>query len=144
MIRIPVALHEAICRAAEQTYPDESCGLLAGRKVDGDTLVTRVVPSPNVATGDHRDSFEVDPQVRFDLMRELEASDQDEQIVGHFHSHPNHPAEPSERDLAMAYEPDLVWIIASVTDGRTEELRAHQPAPDASHFTEIPLHITDG
>lgn len=144
MIRLPVAMHEAICRSAEEAYPEECCGLLAGRHADDDISVTRAVSSRNVASGNHRDSFEVDPQVRFDLMRELDSDETGEQIVGHFHSHPDHPAAPSDRDLAMAYEPDLVWLIVSVTKGRVIELRAHRPAPDASHFSEIPLHIGDG
>jgi proteasome lid subunit RPN8/RPN11 len=139
----PSALHK-ITDAAEKAYPDECCGLLAGwRHSDNALSVSRVVASCNVAAGKTHDSFEVDPQVRFDLMRELDEAGGEEEIIGHYHSHPNHPAEPSARDLAMAYEPDLIWVIVALQDGRATETTAHALAPDGSQFQRIPLSITD-
>jgi proteasome lid subunit RPN8/RPN11 len=113
-----------IAAAAEAAYPKECCGLLVGRaEPSGDRVVVRIVDSPNVAEGGTRDRFEVDPQVRFDVQRALE--DGPERIVGHYHSHPNHAAQPSARDLEMAWEPDLVWLIVAVEDGRVGETTAH-------------------
>lgn len=128
-----------ISSAAELTYPAECCGLLAGIVLSQtETRVTRVVPSENVTESDSRDSFEVDPKIRFGLMRELEGTT--EQIVGHYHSHPDHPAEPSETDAAMIYEPELFWLIVSVADGTTLDIRAYAPHPDASGFSPVALH----
>ncbi len=127
MIRLTLAQLEEINTQAERAYPNECCGLLAGIRVpDGTVTVTRIVPSPNVLIGEGgrggHDRFEVDPQVRFDLMRTLHGTT--EGIVGHYHSHPDHPAKPSEHDLDMAFEPDLIWLITTVVKGYAGKTRA--------------------
>jgi len=130
-----------ITEAAEGAYPEECCGLLVGRsEPSGDRVVMRVVASPNVAKGGARDRFEVDPQVRFDVQRALAGGP--ERIVGHYHSHPDHPAQPSERDLEMAWEPDLVWLIVAVEDGRATETTAHLLDRGEGRFH--PMRITAG
>lgn len=127
-----------ISMLAEVAYPQECCGLLAGAgQPPSDVRITRVVPSDNVSERNTRDSFEVDPKVRFDLMRALDGSD--ERIIGHYHSHPDHPSEPSETDLSMVYEPELYWLIASVTNHETKEISAFLPSSDASAFTPVPI-----
>lgn len=142
MLTVPRDLLDEITRAAEAAFPHECCGLLAGTAgAGGETRVTRVVASPNVTETRAEDSFEVDPQVRFDLMRALDGTD--ERIVGHYHSHPGGPAMPSATDLRMAYETDLIWVIVSVRDGRAEDVRAHGVAPDRTAFHEIPLSPAD-
>jgi len=143
MISLSRTALKMIIDAAEAAYPRECCGLLAGRiGAKGGLMVDRIVVSANVSTSDTRDSFEVDPEVRFNLMRELEATGTDERIIGHYHSHPNNLAHPSERDLAMAYEPDLVWVISAVEDGTATDTRAYKVNDDATAFREIPLCIT--
>ena len=143
MISLSRTALKMITDAAEAAYPRECCGLLAGRiGANGDLMVNRVVVSANVSTSDTRDSFEVDPEVRFYLMRELEEAGTDERIIGHYHSHPNNLAHPSERDLAMAYEPDLVWVISAVEGGTATDTRAHKVNDDATAFREIPLCVT--
>ncbi len=128
-----------IAESAKAAYPEECCGLLVGRsEPSGDRVVMRVVASPNVAEGGTGDRFEVDPQLRFDVQRALE--DGPERIVGHYHSHPNHAAQPSERDLEMAWEPDMVWLIVAVEDGRVTETKAHLLDRDAGRFR--PMRIT--
>jgi proteasome lid subunit RPN8/RPN11 len=130
-----------ITEAAEAAYPEECCGLLVGHsEPSGGRVVMRVVASPNVAKGGARDRFEVDPQVRFNVQRALE--DGPECIVGHYHSHPDHPAQPSERDLEMAWEPDLVWLIIAVENGRATETTAHLLDRGEGRFH--PMRITVG
>jgi proteasome lid subunit RPN8/RPN11 len=144
VIRMPATALRHIEDAACAAYPHECCGLLAGtRDADGGVTVSRAVTSRNLAETDTLDSFEVDPQVRFDLMRALEAAGGGEEIVGHYHSHPDHPAVPSARDLAMAYEPDLIWVIAASRPDGIAEVRAHALDAAGTRFSEIPLQITD-
>lgn len=132
---------------AEAAYPEECCGLLAGQYADdGVVRVSLVVPSPNLATQDgtrtNRDRFEVDPQVRFDLMRDLEGGP--DAMIGHYHSHPGHPPVPSDTDLDQAYEPDLVWLIVGVEDGRAGAMRAYYLDKKAGGYRELTVQIDSG
>ena len=141
MIGLPRPLLRRIRAAAEEAYPAECCGLLVGRRDgQGGVEVTAIEPSPNVAASGN-DRFEVDPRVRLDVMRALEGGPED--IIGHYHSHPDHPAEPSARDLEMAFEPDLVWVIAAVVGGRATEVRAHVIDTSGDRFRELEVRARD-
>lgn len=143
MIALTPAQIEELKRAAEKAYPEECCGLLLGRGAD-DVEVTRVVASPNVAADEsgaprRRDRFEVDPELRVALMRETEGTAL--RIVGHYHSHPDHPPAPSARDLESALEPEFIWLIVGVEKGRAGPVTAHVFEPGARAFREIALVI---
>jgi len=140
MISIAARLMDQLTQAAQDAYPNECCGMLAGTgDLDGDLVITRVQTSTNVAEGSTRDRFEVDPKVRFDLMRELEGTD--ERIIGHYHSHPDHPAKPSAEDLKMAFEPELLWLIIGLEDSRISEVTAHRINALHTAFQELSLTI---
>lgn len=137
---VPRAVLAAVERAAEAAYPEETCGLLAGRRDGPEGLViTGFRSSANVAATDRRDTFEVDPAVRFALMRDLEGTGTE--IVGHYHSHPDHPPVPSAQDLEHAYEPELVWLITTVAQGRAGMTRAFAVAPDGSCFIALEIAL---
>lgn len=140
MIVVPAACLRAIRDACARAYPREACGLLAGvAAADGAVRVHRVYASANVAAGGGRDRFEVDPAVRFRAMRALAGSGLG--IVGHYHSHPDHPARPSATDRAMIFEPDLVWLITAVAGGRPGVTRAFQPWADGRGFDDLELRV---
>ena len=125
---------------AEAAYPAECCGLLAGNILAENHIVKRVIPSPNIVADQAKDRFEIDPQIHINLERELRGSL--DQIIGHYHSHPDHPPVPSETDLKMAYGPILIWLIAAVDKGKFVDLKAHQINETKQHFEEIALRIT--
>ncbi len=108
--------------AAERAYPRESCGLLVGHAEGDDFTVTSIQPSANLETSGAPDRFEIDPTLRIRLQRELRGGN--EAILGHYHSHPDHAAEPSAADRAMAYEPEMVWLITAVAGGTAGASRA--------------------
>jgi proteasome lid subunit RPN8/RPN11 len=138
VIHLGALLRRQVSAAAEAAYPNECCGLLIGRGDAGDDCaVDRVIASPNVVEGDPRQGFEIDPKLRLETMRALRGGP--ERILGHYHSHPDHPALPSARDRDMAYEPELIWLIVGVAGGNTTEMRAHRFDPASGVFTEIPL-----
>jgi len=84
--------------------PDrEICGLLFGSPI----RIDRAEPADNVAERP-RDTFEIDPRALIAALRAERAGG--EQVIGHYHSHPNGSAEPSPRDLAAA-EPGRLWLI---------------------------------
>jgi proteasome lid subunit RPN8/RPN11 len=148
MISLPLPFLKAIVEDAETSYPRECCGLLIGRDDGaGSMVVTQIVESPNIAEPGVLDRFEIDPQVRFDVMKTLDENTRQgyaqHRIIGHYHSHPDHPAQPSATDLSMAYEPDLVWMITSVIDAQAVHTTAHVVDQQARQFREIPLRTTD-
>jgi proteasome lid subunit RPN8/RPN11 len=113
----------AVIVAAEEGYPEECCGLLIGRRSAGDAVeITATVAAANVAPGDRRRRFEIDPALRLRTMRGLVGGCN--AIVGHYHSHPDRPTTPSPTDVAMAYEPDLLWLITAVVGGKATETAA--------------------
>jgi proteasome lid subunit RPN8/RPN11 len=126
----------ALTSAAENAYPSECCGLLVGQG-DGVVTVTRVVPAANIADTPAR-RFLIDPQVQFDTLRALRNGP--ERVVGHYHSHPNGSAALSAHDLEMADDPDAIWVLIPVTDGRSGSLQAFRCA-DEQHAVPLVLEI---
>ena len=146
MIRLTPQQLDDIHAQAEAAYPYECCGLLAGHThKDGTITVTRVVASPNTVKDEHtgrgKDRFEVDPQVRFDLMRAVANTEED--IVGHYHSHPDHPAKPSETDVDMAFEPNMVWLITSVHQGKIEGTTAWRLNRDTRTAEALTMNMVE-
>lgn len=97
---------------SRKAHPVEACGLLFGRLIDGETVVTRVVIMPNVLKSPVR--FEADPQTVFNAFEQAERDEL--QFIGLFHSHPA-PASPSAVDLKyMRLWGEAVWLILSSID----------------------------
>lgn len=146
MIKISLSQLQDINVQAARAYPKECCGLLAGIVAPNGTItVTRVVSSDNVLIEvdgqGGQDRFEVDAQVRFDLMRALHETE--ETIIGHYHSHPDHPPEPSETDLDMAFEPELIWLITAVVKGQAGKTRAWRLNREPREIVDVPLEISE-
>jgi proteasome lid subunit RPN8/RPN11 len=114
-IRLPESLAEEIRRHGEAAYPAECCGALAGRVGPGDVKeVVRLAPAINRRTDDpHR--YLISP----DDLRVLEGSLRPEglEIVGYYHSHPDHPAVASAFDAEHAW-PWYSYVIVRVDRGR--------------------------
>lgn len=145
MIRIAAAELARVVAAAEAAYPEECCGLLAGRLVgagaDRTITVTAVHPSSNIAREPQR-SFEIDPALRLRLQRDLRTSG--ETVVGLYHSHPDGRAQPSATDLDRAWEPDLAWLITAVRAGQAILTTAHVLDVGAAvAFRPVPLVTSD-
>ncbi len=142
MIVLPPPLLKQIVEAAESAFPEECCGLIVGRWQAPDRLLaSRLVESDNIVGDDRRRRFEVDPRVRLRVEKEVRGGP--DRVIGVYHSHPGHRAQPSARDLAMVFEPDLVWLITSVIDGQAVHTTAHALDAAGSQFHEIPLRTDD-
>lgn len=126
---------------ARRDYPKECCGLIVGKVANETIDVTEIYPSPNLTSRDPEKSFEVDPKLRFDLMRAAQTRDDGTDIIGHYHSHPDGPAEPSATDLSMAYEPRMIWLICGVDDERAVSIEAFRPLKDLSGFETLELIV---
>ncbi|MBI2297020.1 MAG: M67 family metallopeptidase [Betaproteobacteria bacterium] len=120
-VMLPQALRERLAEAAVAGYPNEACGLLIGRQRDGVCEVARVMQARNLIAERARDRYELDPGDFLGADREARALGLD--IVGIWHSHPDHPARPSETDRAAAW-PGWCYLIASVAGDGLKEMRA--------------------
>jgi proteasome lid subunit RPN8/RPN11 len=139
-VRLAPALLREIVDASETAFPDEACGLLVGRRDGEAVLVTEVHTSSNLAEEPGR-AFEVDPALRLALHKRLRGSA--DSVVGVYHSHPGHSAQPSRADLMRAWEPELVWLITSVLDGQAVLTTAHSLVDDGTRFARVPLCTDD-
>ena len=129
----------AIMESAEIAYPFECCGLLIGQiKNESNYFVNEFKPSPNVAKGNHKTNFEIDHKIRLKIMKDLR--DGPNKVIGHYHSHPNQTSEPSTKDLDMAFEPELVWLIIAVENGEANLPRAYILNKSGKNFQEIELN----
>jgi proteasome lid subunit RPN8/RPN11 len=126
---------DAIHRHAVETYPHECCGALLGR---GDGIVS-ALPLPNTTEEGPRRRFLIRPDDYRTAERAARAAGLD--LLGFYHSHPDHPARPSQHDLDHAW-PNLHYIIASVLEGRVDDVRTWFLRDDRSAFDERPLLIT--
>jgi proteasome lid subunit RPN8/RPN11 len=118
-VRLPESLADAIRGHGEDAYPAECCGALAGRVTAGDLKeVVRLEPAVNRRTDDpHR--YLIAPE---DLRRlEGQLKSEGLEIVGYYHSHPDHPAVPSAFDADHAW-PWYSYVIVRVDRGRGADL----------------------
>jgi proteasome lid subunit RPN8/RPN11 len=109
-----------LIRHAQEEYPNECCGLLAGR----DGRVERIYRGTNV---DHSPyTYLMDPSEQLAAFKEMEAAGLD--LVGIYHSHTHTPAYPSRTDVARAYYPDALYVIISLADRTAPVIRAFRLA----------------
>ncbi len=126
---------EHIRRHGESDYPYECCGLLVGHFAgDGRKIVSETFPISNAREeAAKRNRFLIRPE---ELMRgERHARERKLDVVGFYHSHPDHPAVPSGFDLEHAW-PTYSYIIVSVREGRAGDLRSWEMEADRSRFNE--------
>ncbi|MDR2247817.1 MAG: M67 family metallopeptidase [Treponema sp.] len=134
MIDLPAELEAAIRAEGEAAYPDECCGILLGRLTDdGRKIAEAVMPIVNAREAEERyHRFRIEPE---DLMRaEKEARKQGRDILGFYHSHPDHPARPSDYDREYAL-PFYSYIIVAVERGKAGDFTGWELAADRSAFS---------
>ena len=158
MLILTPAQQQEIEADAERAYPEECCGILLGRlerdaqkastqKADLQKTVIEVRPTLNAwsesvaadlapaisdsrhpASSARRDRYWIAPQ---DLLKaQREARDRNLQVIGIYHSHPDHPAIPSETDRLLAW-PEYSYLILAVEQGRVAQVLSWQL--DAAH-----------
>ena len=123
----------AIRRHGEETFPHECCGALVG---DAD-CVTAVVPLPNTTEEGPRRRFLVRSSDY--RMAEQRATELGGGLLWFYHSHPDHPARPSQFDLDHAW-PTFAYVIVSVLAGSARDMTVWFLKDDRSSFDEGDLH----
>jgi proteasome lid subunit RPN8/RPN11 len=125
-------VYEAIRAHGAETYPNECCGALIGR----DGLVEWTFALPNTTEEGPRRRFLVRPQDYRDA--EKRASAMGAELLGFYHSHPDHPARPSQYDLDHAW-PFFSYIIVSVQAGAPADMTSWRLQEDRSAFDQEEL-----
>jgi len=132
-LRVDSAVEQEIRRHGEETYPHECCGALVGR---GDH-VTGVVALPNTTEEGPRRRFLVRPSDYREA--EHQAGELGAELLGFYHSHPDHPARPSQYDLDHAW-PTFAYIIVAVAAGSAADMTVWYLLEDRSRFEEGSLN----
>jgi proteasome lid subunit RPN8/RPN11 len=114
---------EEMYKDALQSFPDECCGFFFGKESGTERKITDILVVNNSKEGDKRRRFEIAPR---DYMNaERFAEENNLQFLGIYHSHPKHPAIPSEHDRVAA-QPYFSYVIISVDDKEIKHIRSWQ------------------
>lgn len=121
MLRITPVDYYLIRRHGQEAYPYECCGILAG-SFGGDGRTVYLVLRCSNAAKSQRTSYEIDPR---ELIRaQRQARERGFDIVGFYHSHPDHPPQWSPTDLAEAHWIGCSYLIVTVENGKAAETRS--------------------
>ena len=139
MIGISETVIEQIKRHAERDYPHECGGMLVGRfSENGAKEVFETFPLENAREDSRHNRVLILPK---DVLKaERYAREKRLDVVGYYHSHPNAPAVPSQYDLDHAL-PVWSYVIASVLEGETVEVRSWEMEEDRSRFNEESMRL---
>ena len=115
-LTIPQSLYDQLRAHGEETYPHECCGIMLG-KSDGDDLrVAQLIRAGNTRTDSAHNRYNIAPQELIAAQREGRRLGLD--IVGFYHSHPDHPAQWSPTDFAEAHWFGCAYVITAIEKGR--------------------------
>jgi proteasome lid subunit RPN8/RPN11 len=148
--------HEALIRDhGARDYPNECCGILLGRANDGEKDVLEVVALKNLRVNaqaaqellpleepgreSERNRFLIDPKEQIRVEKDARARGLD--VLGYYHSHPDHPARPSNYDREHAW-PWYSYVILSVAGGEPRDLTCWVLSDDRSEFRPEQLDMT--
>ena len=119
MLKLSEQTFNAIRRHGEETYPHECCGVLLGRFADGVNDVEDAVRAGNTRTDSAHNRYHIAPQELVKIQRQGRERGLD--IVGFYHSHPDHPAQWSPTDFAEAHWLGCSYVITSVKQGVAQD-----------------------
>ena len=131
MIRIPAYIIDGIIEQAINKLPNEACGLLVGSGSD----VLKQYPLTNIDRSPEHFSF--DPAEQFQVFREARTDGRE--IIANYQSHPETPSRPSEEDIRLAYDPNILYLIVSLA-AEVPVLKAFNIQNGVS--TEVTIEVT--
>jgi proteasome lid subunit RPN8/RPN11 len=119
VLKISEPVYRQLREHGEETYPHECCGVLLGKAVDSVNEVELAVAAGNTRTDSAHNRYHIAPQELIAIQRQARERDLD--IVGFYHSHPDHPARWSSTDLAEAHWFGCSYVITSVEKGKAQQ-----------------------
>ena len=142
MLQINFSDYETLRVHGEQTYPHECCGVLLGKSVDGTNIVHELRPAGNTRTDSAHNRYNIDPVELIRIQRQARALSLD--IVGFYHSHPDHPAQWSPTDFAEAHWLGCSYVITRVAQGKadiTNSFLLRGSSEEDKSFEDEPIEI---
>jgi proteasome lid subunit RPN8/RPN11 len=147
MLRIEYADYEALRAHGEKTYPNECCGVLLGKNIasEGEGAVNHVqqiVRAGNTRTDSAHNRYNIAPQELVKIQRQARGLGLD--IVGFYHSHPDHPAQWSPTDFAEAHWIGCSYVITAVEKGKaaiTNSFLLTGTSEEDKKFEDQPVEI---
>jgi proteasome lid subunit RPN8/RPN11 len=143
MLRIHYADYEVLRAHGEETYPNECCGVLLGKNIAGEgNHVQQIVRAGNTRTDSAHNRYNIAPQELVKIQRQARGLGLD--IVGFYHSHPDHPAQWSKTDFAEAHWLGCSYIITSVEQGKaalTNSFLLSGSTEEDKTFEDEPIQI---
>jgi proteasome lid subunit RPN8/RPN11 len=119
MLKLNEQTYDAIRRHGEETYPHECCGVLLGCSSDGMNSVEDAVRAGNTRIDSAHNRYHIAPQELVKIQRLGRERGLD--IVGFYHSHPDHPAQWSKTDFAEAHWLGCSYVITAVEKGVAQQ-----------------------
>lgn len=133
-LRLGAAAWAALRSQAEAGYPREICGILLGR----DGRAEEAQACDNLAVDRAHDRYQMDPLGQ--LRIEKDARARGLEVLGYYHSHPDHPASPSPTDLALSWE-GVHYLIVALRQGRVVDQRLWWREPHSAVFRQEALDL---
>ena len=142
MLKIDRLAYDALRRHGEETYPHECCGVLLGKMNGEGRMVTSVVRCGNTRTDSPQNRYHIDPGELVKIQRDGRGRGED--TVGFYHSHPDHPAQWSQTDLAEAHWIGCSYVITSVEKGKAALTRSFELSGSDENdkkFVDEPINV---
>jgi proteasome lid subunit RPN8/RPN11 len=143
-LQIEKPVYDAIRAHGEETYPHECCGALLGRSAPEGWRIEASIKAGNARTDSAHNRYQISPA---ELMKiERESRRQGLSIAGFYHSHPDHPAQWSQTDLAEAHWLDCSYVITAVANGQAAATNSFRLAGDTEEnkrFEPEPIEVKE-
>ncbi len=123
---------------AQATYPFECCGILVGKLTQGEKVVELTLPTPNAQKDSSENRFLIPPD-EF-LRAEKKAREEGYELLGFYHSHPDHPPRPSSYDLEYAW-PTYSYLILSVEEKKPAGMNSWVLQDDRNGFHKETIEL---
>jgi proteasome lid subunit RPN8/RPN11 len=142
VLKISDDVYEAIRRHGEETYPHECCGVLLGSGSEAVNQVADAIRAGNTRTDSAHNRYHIAPHELIRIQRQGRERGLD--IVGFYHSHPDHPAQWSKTDFAEAHWIGCSYVITAVEQGaarQTNSFRLTGTGEEDKQFHDEPIEV---
>ncbi|MDH4227749.1 MAG: M67 family metallopeptidase [Deltaproteobacteria bacterium] len=139
MLKFKKSVYEEIRRVSEAAYPHECCGALIGKfSEDGSATAVSSVSLTNMNTTRANDRYEVNPAELLKVEKDVKREGLD--VIGFFHSHPDHPSKPSQFDRDRGW-PEYHYTIVSVESGAVADIKNWKIEAEDKPFGSEPFEV---